>query len=107
MSSIGQYVWNIMSVSKVNTLTTKQLQGLTSIQVSQVMNSPNYNSFSSAVKAYCESVAYPSRSITSIVDPNANNNGGGTGDNGSSVIAFSFFNIILSLIGVLAIKVLL
>lgn len=97
-----------MSVAKVNTLTTTQLQGLTSTQVGQVMNSPNYNSFSSAVKAYCESVAYPSRSVnTNIVDPNVNSGGTGSGDNGSSVIAFSSFNIVLSLISVSVVKAIL
>ena len=87
-----------MPVAKVNSLKTTQLQGLTVAQVSQIMNSPNYSLFSSAIKAYCQSVAYPSRSVTiTVPSTNDNNSGGG---NQSSAIRLSFLNIILNLIGI-------
>lgn len=94
MSSVGEYVWNIMSVAKVNSLTIEQLQGLSSTQVSQLMNSPNYDSFSTAIKIYTASVASGTTASTTVSSE-------------SCVLKFGLFNFILSLISAIFINALL
>ncbi len=68
ISSLSASVWNLMAVATVNSLTSSQLKGLTTSQVASIMRSPNYSQFSTAVRVYCESVAYPTRTVT-VVDP--------------------------------------
>jgi len=79
MSSLTANVWNLMAVATVNSLTTGQLKGLTNTQVANIMRSPNYSQLSTAIRVYCESVAYPDRSVNivdPIVEPDAKPNSG-------------------------------
>ena len=50
ISSITTTAWTYMPASIVNTMTNSQLTGLSSTQVSALLNSPNYSQFSSSIQ---------------------------------------------------------
>ncbi len=64
MSSFGQNIWKILAVSKVNSLSNDQLNGLTSSQLTNLINSPNYDSFSSTIRNYATSTLNPTKTVT-------------------------------------------
>ena len=97
MSSFASNVADIAAVATINSLTTTQLQGLTSSQVSSMMNSPNYSQFSSAIREYCARVSNPSRTVT-ISQPSVIPSGGGSGS-GSTMLTYSLINLFLSVVG--------
>lgn len=90
MSSFGQNIWKILAVSKVNSLTTTQLSGLTSSQITDLINSPNYSSYSSSIRSYAASALDPSRSASS--------SGSVASSQGSSanMVEFSIVTFVLS-----------
>ena len=94
MSSIGPYVWNIMSVDKVNSFSITQLQGLNTAQVVRIFNSPNYSLFSSTIKKYVNSVANGVPLDSPV-------------KNGSVLIKFCLTNIVFSLISAFLLRSLL
>lgn len=88
ISSLGQNIWGILAVSKVNSLTPSQLSGLASSQLSDLTNSPNYALFSSSVRNYAASALDPTRTVSTVsVDPNA----------GSSADLVNFNVVVLAL----------
>ena len=97
MSSFGPNVWNIISVTTVNTLSASQLLGLTNSQVNDIMKSPNYEQFSDEIKEYCMLVSNPSRftSVVSFSDPFSQSS-----DSSGFMIKYSLTNMVLSLFGV-------
>lgn len=92
ISAFGSNVWDIMSVSTVNSLNSTQLVGLTLSQVRDIMNSPNYEKFSKEIKEYCNNAINPQRfSVYTYNDPMHMFGSG-------SMNMFSLMNLILSLI---------
>ncbi len=63
-----------MPVTAVNSLLPSQLQGLTTTQLSQIMNSANFASFSSAVQSYAVSASNPTKTTSVVVSINSNGN---------------------------------
>ena len=77
ISSLGNNVWAVMSPSTVNTLSTSQLEGLTSTQVNGILTSPNYASFSSTIQAYAQAASDPTKSTSSNVQTNTSESSAG------------------------------
>lgn len=62
-----------MPAATVNSLSQAQLQGLSSSQVSGIINSPNYASFSSNIKTYAAAASNPTQAPVTV--DNTDNSG--------------------------------
>jgi hypothetical protein len=65
MSSITTTAFQYMPAATVNSLSVSQLTGLSIDQVTALLNSPNYASFSSSIKNYLVALASGSSTATS------------------------------------------
>ena len=65
ISSFSNNAWSIMPLSTINTLTVTQLHGMTTQQLSSIINSPDFAQMSSSIRSYATSVVNMNKLVVS------------------------------------------